>query len=132
MKKTWIISPLLVGLLALPALAATPDLGATQALSPSTHNSYLPAVAMDASGNTLAFWNFSSTSRHGMRFAERLEGEGFGPSYTRGSPGSNQIGDPAVDVSPNGTAAVTWVDEVEGKQVLLARYRPPGADWGLL
>lgn len=120
----------LVASLAVPASAATPQLGGIQALSAAAQLAYQPVVALDADGHATAFWNYSSTSRAGMKLADRAVGEGFAPPYSLASPGSNQVADPALDASPSGTTAAVWIDEISDHVVLLGAYRPAGGGWG--
>ncbi|MEA2452151.1 MAG: hypothetical protein QOG04_861 [Actinomycetota bacterium] len=130
MRKHLVVALVVVGSLALPALAATPPFGGIQVLSPRSHQIFQPVVAMDDSGNASAFWNYASTSHIGMKVADRVVGEGFAPAYTLPSPGSNQVADPAIAMSPNGTTAVVWIDQIGDNVVLLGNYREPGGDWG--
>ena len=65
-----------------------------------------------------------------MKVADRAPGEGFAPPYPLASPGSNQVADPALDMSPDGTTVAVWIDEIGNQVVLLGAYRPRGGDWG--
>lgn len=130
MRKPLFVSLIVFASMTLPAGAATPPFGGIQVLSPSAQTTYQPVVAMDSAGNSTALWNFATTSRIGMMVADRAVGEGFAPGYRLVSPGSNQVADPAIDMAPNGTSAVMWVDEVQGLVVVLGAYRGAGGDWG--
>jgi hypothetical protein len=93
---------------------------------------FVPAIAVDPSGNAYAVWEDQRVpGESDIYFSYRPAGGSWGSNVrVDDDAGTASVGNPSIVVDPSGNAYAVWTDGRTGGGDIYFAYRPAGGSWG--